>query len=43
MSAVIVTAMAYRHEIENELRNAYLYKGKIVFLGEILEVAEFRA
>lgn len=40
MSAIIITAMAYRLEIENILRNDFGFIGEIAVLGHRLEVSE---
>lgn len=40
MSAIIVTAMAYRIEIEDTLRNDFGFIGEIAVLGHRLEVSE---
>jgi len=43
VDAVIVTAMAYRHEITSLLENKYAFSGVIAFLGHHLEILQMEA
>jgi hypothetical protein len=40
MDAIIITAMAYRNEIEATLRSQYGFQGQIAVLGHRLEFAK---
>lgn len=40
MDCVVITAMAYRHEIERDLRSVYGFKGTIAVIGNRLEFSD---